>query len=991
MVLKEQALMNQAERNHHQMENKENQRQAGDGIWARPPGPVGPSGPPPMGAMPPMPPRPGMPEGFGLRPGAMQGPFGPMRPPMGPPMRPPMGPPPGPVPDLRRDLPLANLEDLELLQHDPAKTISIDIEGHPQHCDIRFYGETGVCVMTEDEVRELSFKPREDEDAVAYRRVFIDGDESVIPRLDVSAAEYTDFCLDGVTHKIKIGAPTRELWIDGQGYECFFGSEVRIRIGQSFHTLRLEGPAPEVHIGDRRPDLCAGFVRLIHNGDIHNWHKLFLDAKPQLLQLDGKPHVLRFVEGLHTLTINGHPFRATFGSIPMVIYVNGNKHYLRLSSLPPKLKLGEALVPRDLDMDNAAEDMSQNAATEEPSVDRFDSEGQSSAFDRLLMLFPKQSRQDSDAVSESEYSISGGPTTNKTPSIKAEPAGQSDPSTPSPSIDVHNLWSQLLGAGLVKTEAKEDNSNSAKAEAIPGLEAQQQQKQMQQQTSTTANAEVKPQPESSTSPVPSKQEKTENVKEAKVPAGPDFNVKQIILKSHHSSLKDRQQSVINHLFDPSALQCKNCGLRYRSTEMALYTQHLDWHFRMKRREKDNAKRAQSRKWYFELNNWIVSEEIEDAEKNALADNANAGDADRGNTPDGNPSAPVSENEAVRAAESTCPVCNEKFEEFFKEEEDGDGFWCYRNSVRPDEEIAGGRVYHPGCYQDFKANGGFTASADASMDDSRLEDSAVTEGDADGEVIKDEPAVANIKEEAESPPSPKDDGPSEAENGEVADAATTEPMDTTEPEEHEQQPAEEEAEQPQQQQELNSDEVAVKTEVVEEEATPVGEKDQDANQEEHDIKKEPEEAEAEEQDKEEEKQDESLTLDDVSSATTAMSVAPAKTSIKINITSQVTITNNHCFDFCFSLNAVYKLFAIMQVDKLERRESVMSSQSEGEGGAASAAGSKTKTEDSEYDADAIVQEANPELAERKPKLKDRKFMELPMQTKDNGTSSMCSIM
>ena len=32
---------------------------------------------------------------------------------------------------------------------------------------------------------------------------------------------------------------------------------------------------------------------------------------------------------------------------------------------------------------------------------------------------------------------------------------------------------------------------------------------------------------------------------------------------------------------------------------------------MKRREKDNAKRAQSRRWYFEKADWIVSDEIED--------------------------------------------------------------------------------------------------------------------------------------------------------------------------------------------------------------------------------------------------------------------------------------------------------------------------------------------------------------------------------------------
>jgi len=33
-------------------------------------------------------------------------------------------------------------------------------------------------------------------------------------------------------------------------------------------------------------------------------------------------------------------------------------------------------------------------------------------------------------------------------------------------------------------------------------------------------------------------------------------------------------------------------------EMPQYTSHLDWNFRVKRRKKDNSRRAQSRKWFF---------------------------------------------------------------------------------------------------------------------------------------------------------------------------------------------------------------------------------------------------------------------------------------------------------------------------------------------------------------------------------------------------------
>lgn len=69
--------------------------------------------------------------------------------------------------------------------------------------------------------------------------------------------------------------------------------------------------------------------------------------------------------------------------------------------------------------------------------------------------------------------------------------------------------------------------------------------------------------------------------------------------------------MVNMVFDPAALQCKTCGLRYSPSNMIAYSQHLDWHFRMKRREKDNAKRAESRPWYFERMDWIISDEIED--------------------------------------------------------------------------------------------------------------------------------------------------------------------------------------------------------------------------------------------------------------------------------------------------------------------------------------------------------------------------------------------
>ena len=79
-------------------------------------------------------------------------------------------------------------------------------------------------------------------------------------------------------------------------------------------------------------------------------------------------------------------------------------------------------------------------------------------------------------------------------------------------------------------------------------------------------------------------------------------------------------------------------------------------FRIKRREKDNAKRAQSRKWYFEKADWIVSDEIEDEaeetieeedkEEELVISTVAVGDTDLKN--------------------SVCPVCRDEFGQFYKQ-------------------------------------------------------------------------------------------------------------------------------------------------------------------------------------------------------------------------------------------------------------------------------------------------------------------------------------
>jgi len=56
--------------------------------------------------------------------------------------------------------------------------------------------------------------------------------------------------------------------------------------------------------------------------------------------IEGKPHVLRFVDALSTVLINGQPIKVEFGGLPKPIVVRGKKHFIRFTVLPRDIKPG---------------------------------------------------------------------------------------------------------------------------------------------------------------------------------------------------------------------------------------------------------------------------------------------------------------------------------------------------------------------------------------------------------------------------------------------------------------------------------------------------------------------------------------------------------------------------------------------------------------------------------------------------------------------------
>merc|ERR1712048_664107 len=199
-------------------------------------------------------------------------------------------------------------------------------------------------------------------------------------------------------------------------------------------------------------------------------------------------------------------------------------------------------------------------------------------------------------------------------------------------------------------------------------------------------------------------------------------------------LKERQDSIIEQLYRADDLQCKSCGVRFSKEEMPQYTSHLDWHFRIKRREKDNAKRAQSRKWYFEKADWIVSDEIEDEaeetteeeekEEEIVISTVAVGDSDLKNL--------------------TCPVCGDEFGQFYKQSGEGEEEgWYLHNAMKAED----GTIYHPECYKDRAQALDTSADADTTVDNETTIETPALET-TEEVVTKQEPT----EEEEENKPS-----------------------------------------------------------------------------------------------------------------------------------------------------------------------------------------------------------------------------------------------
>ncbi|XP_049536265.1 uncharacterized protein LOC125951454 isoform X2 [Anopheles darlingi] len=622
--------------------------------------------------------------------------------------------------------------------NDSVRTINIDSIQR----EIRFYEETAVVFMNWDEPKEIGFQK-------GARMVVVDDRET----FELGFNEpYKSVSIENHVYQMRLGAPTRELYIDDSWYECYFGDPpTTITLDGKQRVFKISGPPPQVKIGDSRNDLVAGKINMIIDAELIV--PVFLDCKPQLFEINGHQHRLQFADFLLTVLIDEQPFPVEYGGLPKVFRLRERSYYIRFTAVPKLVVPGRVYI-RDMvrtplyrDLRTPPKDASLlptlpplggppvgigpapgaggGVGAPVPHLPpgtpggvsgfgaqvRADTQNASSTgLDYLTNLMPAMAMQTQGAGmgKHPAYRIESD---EKISNSLDSPGGASNQIAAAGSgggggglsllgnINVGELYKKIVAAGII--------TNLGGQGAPPAINPS--------SSNTTAATEA-------AAPTTSKGSRGDRADSRNARMAPIEPVR----LDQPDMLRKRQAAIVYQLF--SGMQCSSCGVRFPPEQTMKYSQHLDWHFRQNRRDRDSARKAHSRKWYYDVSDWIQYEEIEDLEereKNWFETQQGAGDhqgdsrmkaggigssgggsnggigvmgGDDGedggsaaNNDSPQPSCPAGTNEDDRQ----CHMCHDVFEQFYNEETED---WHLKCAIRID-----GYTYHPLCYEDYKAS------------------------------------------------------------------------------------------------------------------------------------------------------------------------------------------------------------------------------------------------------------------------------------------------
>ncbi|MCI4386598.1 hypothetical protein PGIGA_G00064250 [Pangasianodon gigas] len=206
-------------------------------------------------------------------------------------------------------------------------------------------------------------------------------------------------------------------------------------------------------------------------------------------------------------------------------------------------------------------------------------------------------------------------------------------------------------------------------------------------------------------------------------------------------MKQRHENVITKLY--TGIQCYSCGMRFTASQTDIYADHLDWHYRQNRSEKDISRKVTHRRWYYSLTDWIEFEEIADLEERAKSQFFEKVHEEV--VQKNQEAAKEREFQSVKAAadvvHESCEICQEQFEMYWEEDEEE---WHLKNAIRVDE-----KTYHPLCYEDYRNTSSFvdsTPSPNKMLTENPLNAFLKQEREGEGSCssIKEEPAEGDTE-------------------------------------------------------------------------------------------------------------------------------------------------------------------------------------------------------------------------------------------------------
>ncbi|EDV98215.1 uncharacterized protein LOC6569091 [Drosophila grimshawi] len=461
--------------------------------------------------------------------------------------------------------------------------------------------------------------------------------------------DYKPFQLDGQLHRIRFGHPSRELYIDDHWYEIYFGGPpVSLPIGNKLHVLKAEGPPPNVDIGRVRRDLVVGKINMIV--DAHTIVPLFLDGRQQTFHLGAEQHSLQFVDSFLYALLDGQLQKLEYGGLPKSMKLNGGRNcFIRFGTLPKSVQAGKTHV----------QDMvyiKTEAPAEPPQPPPLP-----------VVIAPAQPPPIVNPLEQQQPAVAD----------VASAVSLPDATAALSNLNIDELFKKLVSSGIIGAPA---------AATV---------------TATTAAGVGANKPVSS---LPALEASSTVSKDAAAVAAPSTEepIKRIDLQKP-DTIKTRQAAVIATLY--LGMQCSSCGVRFPPEQTIKYSQHLDWHFRQNRRERDSTRKTTSSRWFYDLNDWRQYEEIEDIEERERNFLESQGQQLGGLGPNDG-SDEVSQQRSLDSpvpscaagaedVDRSCDMCHERFEQFYNEELEE---WHLRSAIRVDE-----KTYHPLCYEDYKAS------------------------------------------------------------------------------------------------------------------------------------------------------------------------------------------------------------------------------------------------------------------------------------------------